>query len=429
MGASAKIAFYGTSITVYGTVSANNVDDGTKSAYSIDGGIGSTYTTSPTKSTQYQVKFFQSPTLSPGRHTLEITNESPGGWFWLDYVLVANSTAPSSSSVSSSSAATSTSTASVSLTSSTPTFTPPSTVTVAYTPSFTPSTDADEAAADTNVHHHKGPNAGPIVGAVFGTMFGLVLLGVLIWFVRRKMEDRYANEAAAIPDEAAILPPTSKAAQGLSKSPGSRPNSGYDIPISPSTMVQVHHQHQASYHQQSQHSRYGSNVSASGVYPFSPAGGNAQQAYHSNPTSAGQRAPPFMGNPQQGYHQPQPHGRQNSLGLPPRVPRPLSSHNYSNSTGGVSLGYNPYQHGQANLGVHGPQGPLSASASEYNQGVSGSRPSSPLVYPGVPPVYNSSLDYLPVLDYHFLDILSRLLAAHRLAPSIPELYTYRALNA
>lgn len=395
MGANAKITFYGTSIAVYGTISTDSIDSGTTSDYSIDGGSETTYTTSPTKQTQYQVKFFESSTLNPGRHTLEVINKTPRGWFWLDYFLVANSTTVSSSTTSSS-----TSIGLSSITSSSPISTrSPSTTTVVFTPAFTSSTDADTPVTDSSSpSHHKGPNAGVIVGSVFGGLFGLVFLLALIWIVRRKLADRYADQAAAIPTDAAIPSPTSKGFAPAHQSYGSRTIAGYEIPVSPTVMAQVHHQREQSSKQQQQlqHSRYGSNVSTSNVYPFSPAAGLAQQAYHPNAAHTGQRGQvpvsPYIASAPQ-YH-PQPHGRQHSMALPPRVNTPLSSHSYSNSTGGgVGAAYSPRHSGQgANPGVYGPNNGTNATEQvrgRYGgQGVIDSAPSDnslSTAYPGPPP--------------------------------------------
>ncbi|KAF9453189.1 hypothetical protein P691DRAFT_720378, partial [Macrolepiota fuliginosa MF-IS2] len=117
-GANAKITFSGSSIAVYGTVSGMGVDsEGTTSQYIIDASPPVSYTSKPAKDAQHSVKFFQSAQLTPGKHTLEIVNESEGGWLWLDFFAV-TSAAGASSAVSANSQAPNSTTSALSSTAS-----------------------------------------------------------------------------------------------------------------------------------------------------------------------------------------------------------------------------------------------------------------------------------------------------------------------
>jgi hypothetical protein len=50
---------------------------------------------------------------------------------------------------------------------------------------------------------HYDPPAGVVLGAIFGTILGIALLGTILWLIRRKLADRYADQAAIIPTFAA----------------------------------------------------------------------------------------------------------------------------------------------------------------------------------------------------------------------------------
>ncbi|KXN82835.1 hypothetical protein AN958_02109 [Leucoagaricus sp. SymC.cos] len=362
-GANAKITFSGTSIAVYDTVLATSVDFGTTSQSRADGNVGTEYTTNPTTEAQYGVEFFQSSSLSPSQYTLEAVNEPRNGWFWLDYFIVAG---PDSTTASMTSASTSaSSTLSATSTPSTPSShsatsscftisTPLAPTGVVDDASKTTPTSTPSSLTDSNTSRSSGPPAGVIVGAIFGGMFGLVLLLTLIWLVHRKLANRYADAASAIPMDAPIPSPSSKVAQGLAsthKPQDSRVVSSYEIPSTPGAMAQMH-----------QHTRYGSSTSNPNVYPFSPA---VQHTYHQN--VVGQRGPapsPYMEVQQ---HNQQQHGH------PP-----------SKTSTGVNSGYSPHLQSvganeQTGYGYGGQAG-----VSSYH-GSCGSDASLPSLYPGLPP--------------------------------------------
>ncbi|KAF8064351.1 hypothetical protein FPV67DRAFT_1672066 [Lyophyllum atratum] len=88
-GAHAAFTFSGVSsgstVAVYGTVAPATDGPPHISTYSIDGGSPVTYTAVPGSGVQYKQRFFRSPELAEGQHTLVITSTVPGTSFWLDY--------------------------------------------------------------------------------------------------------------------------------------------------------------------------------------------------------------------------------------------------------------------------------------------------------------------------------------------------------
>ncbi|TFK26400.1 hypothetical protein FA15DRAFT_702857 [Coprinopsis marcescibilis] len=91
VGATAELAFLGTHIAVYGTISISGQTLPSVSEYSIDGGppvqfIGTT-TVAPGLAAYNQI-YFESPLLSDGTHTITITNIGEENPLWLDYFLV-----------------------------------------------------------------------------------------------------------------------------------------------------------------------------------------------------------------------------------------------------------------------------------------------------------------------------------------------------
>ncbi|TFK26415.1 hypothetical protein FA15DRAFT_732426 [Coprinopsis marcescibilis] len=90
-GASARLEFVGTRISVFGTISIRDVPP--RSSYTIDDRdslvfIGHTPLVQPVDQNVYHELFFESPTLSDGLHTLNITNLGTENPLWLDYFLV-----------------------------------------------------------------------------------------------------------------------------------------------------------------------------------------------------------------------------------------------------------------------------------------------------------------------------------------------------
>ncbi|KAF9565103.1 hypothetical protein CPC08DRAFT_720687 [Agrocybe pediades] len=73
VGASIRITFTGTQIAIYGTIDSTALGTAPRSLFSIDGGRGQQFVESQVDHSQYQQRFYLSPNLTPGQHTLLIT--------------------------------------------------------------------------------------------------------------------------------------------------------------------------------------------------------------------------------------------------------------------------------------------------------------------------------------------------------------------
>ena len=79
----------GTQVSVYGTLGPRVVERlAPQSNYSIDGSPPDTYQAVQTSSVQYSTRFYASPRLSNGQHTLLVTNLITSDFLFLDYFLV-----------------------------------------------------------------------------------------------------------------------------------------------------------------------------------------------------------------------------------------------------------------------------------------------------------------------------------------------------
>ncbi|KAJ3505742.1 hypothetical protein NMY22_g17474 [Coprinellus aureogranulatus] len=87
VGATAKVTFYGTKITVFGTIAGSLVRKPT-STYQIDSGTTTTFEGDPGLTTKFNQAFFESPTLPAGEHTLTITNTGDDASLFLDLLMV-----------------------------------------------------------------------------------------------------------------------------------------------------------------------------------------------------------------------------------------------------------------------------------------------------------------------------------------------------
>ncbi|KJA18666.1 hypothetical protein HYPSUDRAFT_205192 [Hypholoma sublateritium FD-334 SS-4] len=88
----ATIQFWGSQISVFGTIPANGSALSPTTSYSIDNGTPQVVSKVQNAVTQFQHLFFQSNDLPPSNHTLIITNLVPGGYFYLDFVNITNTT-------------------------------------------------------------------------------------------------------------------------------------------------------------------------------------------------------------------------------------------------------------------------------------------------------------------------------------------------
>lgn len=86
-GARATFKFTGSSVAVYGTISDSGVyKDPPISTYGVDGASSVTYSATAGTKAQYKQRFFQSPKLADGEHTLLITSTVANAFFWVDYI-------------------------------------------------------------------------------------------------------------------------------------------------------------------------------------------------------------------------------------------------------------------------------------------------------------------------------------------------------
>ncbi|EAU87906.1 hypothetical protein CC1G_01553 [Coprinopsis cinerea okayama7 len=92
--ANARVTFEGTSIQVYGLISPSGTGEVPISNYAIDNLPTVMYTAAPNSQTQSQVLFFDSGPLSPGTHTLIVSNQREGAFFWLDSFVITPNPAP-----------------------------------------------------------------------------------------------------------------------------------------------------------------------------------------------------------------------------------------------------------------------------------------------------------------------------------------------
>ncbi|KAF8166216.1 hypothetical protein BJ912DRAFT_1068035 [Pholiota molesta] len=164
-GSTATVVFYGTSISVWGTIGFSGLGIAPLSSYSIDHGPVSIFTAAQIPTTQYNQRFFQSDQLTPTSHTLNISTLANGGYFYLDYLLV----------VTPDSATSSTST-------TIPTPSSPTTTSPTNTPQM-PSSKRDLP-------------IGVIVGGVSGAIALLALAIICILVIKRKMNQRHDRQTS-----------------------------------------------------------------------------------------------------------------------------------------------------------------------------------------------------------------------------------------
>ena len=163
---------------VVGSLGSVDVYGVPTTSYSIDGTILANYTAPVIDPGFFQlnVTFFTSPTLTPGKHTLVITNlngTSPNV-YWLDYIRFSPSpdTSPTTSVLS---------------TTSTP----------SSTTSVQASTTTSNAATQTGGNSLKSkPNAGAIAGGIVGGVALVVIVGLLVWWFRRRRREEHPQPAA-----------------------------------------------------------------------------------------------------------------------------------------------------------------------------------------------------------------------------------------
>ncbi|CAA7267184.1 unnamed protein product [Cyclocybe aegerita] len=163
-GSTATLTFEGYSVSVYGTIGADPIP--ARASYAIDTWYNATTGTPNVTGNVYQALFFQSPTLSPGNHTLVITNMVDGARYWLDFITVLTS---------GTSTATRTTCDCLSLTSF-----PTSTATAPAVDPL-PSTDGGDS------HSSRGSVTLPIIGVVgAAVILALGISGLALWQRRKR---------------------------------------------------------------------------------------------------------------------------------------------------------------------------------------------------------------------------------------------------
>ncbi|KIP07163.1 hypothetical protein PHLGIDRAFT_428764 [Phlebiopsis gigantea 11061_1 CR5-6] len=170
-GAKMTFKFNGTSVAVYGTISGTDpalqsTVPACNSTYQIDDASLSTYTAPFVSANLYQARYFQSPQLQAGPHTLVLTATcaNQGPWFWLDYLTYVPSPVAAAVSVSAS----------------------PSSVSSSPTPAATsPPATAPTAA---------GPSSGVLAAAITIPLSVALLLALsALWWLKRLRRQRGAR--------------------------------------------------------------------------------------------------------------------------------------------------------------------------------------------------------------------------------------------
>ncbi|KAH6912187.1 hypothetical protein BKA70DRAFT_828230 [Coprinopsis sp. MPI-PUGE-AT-0042] len=95
-GATARITFQGTRIQVMGLVSPQGTGGAPASTYMLDNRPSIRFTTTQAPSTSPRVLFYDSGELDAGSHTLIVTNDAEGPFFWIDSFIVTENLEPES---------------------------------------------------------------------------------------------------------------------------------------------------------------------------------------------------------------------------------------------------------------------------------------------------------------------------------------------
>jgi len=149
----ATIPFSGTYIEVYGTIAPQGVGHPDPiTTYTIDKGSSTSFApvTTNTSATLHQFRFFASPTLPDGNHTLVVQSTVQGGQIWLDFFE----------------------------------FTPsPVTTTTTVTVTTTPTGSSSNGAADNDNIGSASTKSSLQVGAIVGAALGSVAVTLLFCFI------------------------------------------------------------------------------------------------------------------------------------------------------------------------------------------------------------------------------------------------------
>jgi len=167
-GLTASLVFQGIQVFVYGTLGPRNAQRlSPQSSYSVDGSTPVTYQAVQNPSVQYSVRFYVSPLLPNGQHTLSVTNLITSDSLFLDYFLVLRADDDTS---------------------------PSQLVPVASTGKSASQTPTGAANA---VEEKPSSNTGTIVGSAIGAA-ALVILAVAIMFWLRGRNKRTQGHDATV---------------------------------------------------------------------------------------------------------------------------------------------------------------------------------------------------------------------------------------
>lgn len=191
-GATAIVNFTGTTISVYGTIAGGLRARAPRSSYSIDGGTPVEYEAELTRAVQYNVQFFQSPTLSEGTHTLTITNTGDdSAQFFLDMFMVTPLERPLLTTVTQTTTASASTAAArtVTVTQSAPS----SSLTL---PPSSAESDTESNPESSQTGASSKTNTGAIAGGIIGAVaFLLLLAGAFVLWRKRQQKKKKADSA------------------------------------------------------------------------------------------------------------------------------------------------------------------------------------------------------------------------------------------
>ncbi|KAJ3508010.1 hypothetical protein NLJ89_g5989 [Agrocybe chaxingu] len=225
-GARATFSFVGSSVQVFGTISIN-VTVSASSSYAIDGGAPTFYTAPAVSQITYQTPFFQSRSLSSGRHTLVIQNEADEAWFWFDYIaytpadetptptnpsvtsptsIATSATAPPATQTRGTSSASSSSSSGGATTGTSPSSQNPSDSSVPSNPQsgVVPTSDPTVTVVTSLIPQSDTQNSGSnntaaiIGGSIGAAIIIAVLSGIIVWMCMRQRHRRMMEAQTAI---------------------------------------------------------------------------------------------------------------------------------------------------------------------------------------------------------------------------------------
>jgi len=168
-GLTATLVFQGIQVFVHGTLAPRNAQRlSPQSSYSVDGNSPVTYQAVQSSSVQYSVRFYASPLLPNGQHTLFVTNLITSDSLFLDYFLILradNDTSPSQ-------------------------LVPVASISTGKSASQSPTSAANTVEGNPS----SSSNTGTIVGSAIGAA-ALVILAVAIMFWFRGRNKRTQDDA------------------------------------------------------------------------------------------------------------------------------------------------------------------------------------------------------------------------------------------